>query len=292
MIVTLKNDKFVSEIDSFGAQLISLKDNAGTEYIWQRKAPYWEDCAPILFPIVGRPVNGVITVDGKDYEMDLHGFAQHMDFDVVSQTESVVVFAIKTSDESLKKYPYYFELYVTYTLDDEGIDTQMKIINADKKEILFGIGGHPGISCPLFEGDSFEDYIVDFGKDAGITAVTCDDECFIVSDSSYKLELDNGKLPVKRDLFVHDAIIIERAPFNKLNFVNKENKGIRFEFENFKSFAMWTMWPDEAPFICFEPWNSMGKRTGENSNLKDKMDIIKLSEGKDFVCSYKICPLN
>lgn len=36
MIVTLKNNGFSAKIDSYGAQLISLQDPAGTEYIWQR----------------------------------------------------------------------------------------------------------------------------------------------------------------------------------------------------------------------------------------------------------------
>ena len=292
MIVTLKNEKFTAQIDSFGAQLISAKDLDGNEYIWQRREPFWKDCAPILFPVVGRPLDGVLTIDGKDYEMGLHGFARYSEFDVVSQTEDMVVFMIKSTGETLKNYPYNFEFYVTYTLDDKGINTEMKVVNADKKEILFGVGGHPGISWPIFKGDTFDDYVIDFGKDYDITALTCDDDAFILPDSAYKLKLDNGKLPVKRELFEPDAIVIDRAEFDSLNFVNKEGKGIRFEFKNFKSFAMWTSpCPSEAPFICFEPWNSMGKRKGETSIFKDKMDIVTLEEGKEFICSYKICPI-
>ena len=293
MIITLKNNKFTSQIDSYGAQLISLKDNAGTEYIWQRKAPYWDECAPILFPVVGRPLNGVITVEGKDYEMALHGFARRLEFSIISQNDTVAVLSIKSTDETRKKYPYEFELIITYTLDDDGINTELKIVNTDKKEILFGVGGHPGICWPIFEGDSFDDYVIDFGKNYNITALTCSEDATILPDSAYNLVLDNGKLAVKREMFEPDAIIIDRVPFNSLKFVNKDNKGVRFEFENFKSFAMWTMpYPDEAPYLCFEPWNSMGKRKGENTNLKDKMDIVNLSEGKDFICSYKICPIN
>lgn len=292
MIVTLKNNKFSAQIDSYGAQLISTKDNDGVEYIWQRKKPFWTDCAPILFPVVGRPLDGVLTIDGKNYEMGLHGFARFCEFEIVSQSENVVVFKIESTEETLKNYPYEFEFYVTYTLDDAGINTEMKVVNADKKEILFGVGGHPGINWPIFEGDSFDDYVIDFGKDYDITALACDDDAFIVPDTAYKLKLDNGKLPVKRELFEPDAIVIDRAEFNSLNFVNKEGKGIRFEFENLKSFAMWTMPnPHKAPFICFEPWNSMGKRKGETTIFKDKMDIVTLEVGKEFVCSYKICPI-
>ena len=53
MIVTLKNNGFSAKIDSYGAQLISLQDPAGTEYIWQRDPKHWANCSPLLFPIVG-----------------------------------------------------------------------------------------------------------------------------------------------------------------------------------------------------------------------------------------------
>ena len=99
MIITLKNDKYAAQVDSYGAQLISLKDNTGTEYIWQRKEPFWSECAPILFPVVGRPLDGVITVDGKNYEMGLHGFARHTEFAVVSQNDAAAVLSIKATDE-------------------------------------------------------------------------------------------------------------------------------------------------------------------------------------------------
>lgn len=292
MIVTLENGKFTAQIDSLGAQLISLKDKSGTEYIWQRKEPYWTDCAPILFPVVGRPLDGVITVDGKDYPMDLHGFARENELGILSQQDDKVEFSLKSNNETLKFYPYEFQLIVTFTLDDAGVNTEMKIINTDKKEIYFGIGGHPGICWPIFEGDNPEDYALEFEEDYEVTAITCDENTVILPDSGYKIKFENGKFPIKRELFDRDAIVIERAPFNKFNYVNKNGKGVRFEFENFKSFAMWSeAAPSEAPFVCFEPWNSMGKRKGENSNLKDKKDILNLAEGKEFVCSYKICPI-
>ena len=46
MIVTLKNNGFSAKIDSYGAQLISLQDPAGTEYIWQRDPKHWANCSP------------------------------------------------------------------------------------------------------------------------------------------------------------------------------------------------------------------------------------------------------
>ena len=52
MIVKLENSLLTAGIDTMGAQLISLKDSSGTEYIWQRDPAVWKNCSPILFPIV------------------------------------------------------------------------------------------------------------------------------------------------------------------------------------------------------------------------------------------------
>ena len=52
MLITLTDSKTTAVIDSTGAQLISLKDASGCEYIWQRDAKYWKKCSPLLFPVV------------------------------------------------------------------------------------------------------------------------------------------------------------------------------------------------------------------------------------------------
>lgn len=41
MIRTLNNNTTKVSIDMLGAQLISIKDFAGKEYIWQRNIRFW-----------------------------------------------------------------------------------------------------------------------------------------------------------------------------------------------------------------------------------------------------------
>lgn len=53
MIYELKNGKFTAQVDSYGAQLASLKGADGTEYLWVGDPAYWREHAPVLFPIVG-----------------------------------------------------------------------------------------------------------------------------------------------------------------------------------------------------------------------------------------------
>lgn len=46
MIYTICNSALTACIDETGAQLISLKDKNGTEYIWQRDPAVWSSCSP------------------------------------------------------------------------------------------------------------------------------------------------------------------------------------------------------------------------------------------------------
>ena len=57
MIVTLTNHSLTAQIDSIGAQLISLKDTAAdTEYIWQRDPAYWKAALRSCFQLLGTAV--------------------------------------------------------------------------------------------------------------------------------------------------------------------------------------------------------------------------------------------
>ena len=73
----IKNSFISVKIDSFGAQLNSLKKtNENLEYIWQANPQYWNRNAPILFPIVGRLKDDEYFYKEKKYNMTQHGFAR------------------------------------------------------------------------------------------------------------------------------------------------------------------------------------------------------------------------
>ena len=48
----IKNDQLTLEISSLGAELQSIKDANGNEYLWDGDEQYWNRHSPILFPIV------------------------------------------------------------------------------------------------------------------------------------------------------------------------------------------------------------------------------------------------
>ena len=52
MIVTIQNECLTVDIEDLGAQLASVRNHHGTEYLWQGDADIWARRAPILFPVL------------------------------------------------------------------------------------------------------------------------------------------------------------------------------------------------------------------------------------------------
>ena len=111
-MVELKNEVLTIRVAEKGAELQSVKDSKGREYMWQA-GPEWPRHSPVLFPIVCSVNNETYRVDGNEYHLPRHGFARDMDFTLISQTDDKATFALHESEETLKVYPYHFNLAIT-----------------------------------------------------------------------------------------------------------------------------------------------------------------------------------
>lgn len=163
MTVIIQNDQLIAEIAEHGAELISLKSKEhGLEYIWQGDPAYWGRHAPVLFPFVGRLKDDQYVYQGKTYQMGQHGFARDMDFEVIEHGQEMASFILRSTPETLEKYPFDFELVISYELGGDGITVHYQVANTGEKEMFFSIGGHPAFNVPLEEGLSFEDFYLAF----------------------------------------------------------------------------------------------------------------------------------
>ena len=113
---TIKNDKLTLTVSEHGAELQSIKDNGGEEYLWQGDPAYWGRRSPILFPIVGTVWKNKYRVSGREYELSRHGFARDMEFKLLAKGESQVVYGLHDNAETMKAYPFQFNLAVSYKL--------------------------------------------------------------------------------------------------------------------------------------------------------------------------------
>lgn len=147
-MVELKNEQLTILVSEKGAELQSIKDANGKEYLWQADPKYWPRRSPILFPIVCSVNNETYRIDGKEYHLPRHGFARDAEFKLISQSERKVTLALESSEETKKVYPYDFTLSVSYVLDGNKIGVIWHVHNTDTREIHFQIGGHPAFNIP------------------------------------------------------------------------------------------------------------------------------------------------
>lgn len=147
---TLKNTALTLNISLHGAELTSIMDSFGREFLWQADPAFWKRHSPVLFPIVGSLWDKHFRVNGREYEMGQHGFARDMDFRLVSEREDEMWFELKSSPETLAKYPYKFTLRIGYRLEANKIHVMWEVSGDDSQTMWFQIGAHPAFYLPRF----------------------------------------------------------------------------------------------------------------------------------------------
>ncbi|MCI8443049.1 MAG: aldose 1-epimerase family protein [Provencibacterium sp.] len=285
----LKKGGIRAVVDSLGAQLISLQDEEGTEYIWQRDSRFWASSAPVLFPVVGRVRGEQLQIEGKRYPMPRHGFARQSLFSASRQGEDTLLFRLCSSAETLQSYPFRFQLEVIFTLLCDGLAVRYRVVNEDEREMIFGIGAHPGINCPLVPEECFEDYELRFAQPESVLSPGFSEGEILYSQMHDFLHGSNT-LRLDYDLFQSDAIILEGLKSREVALVGaKSGRGIRFSFPDYSTLAFWTPPGKGAPLLCLEPWYGMGARDDEPSeDLAGKHGMVHLQPGGEWEAEYSI----
>ena len=146
-MLSIKNDKLTVLINTYGAELTSIKHKSGKEFLWQG-GPEWSEHAPVLFPIVSTLKDNKYTLDGKEYYMEAHGFASKCEFEVESQTACSVTMLLKSNSYTLSQYPFDFEFRIRFTLDGNKLCQEYITKNKSKKNMYYSAGSHEGYACP------------------------------------------------------------------------------------------------------------------------------------------------
>ena len=166
MIYTLENSTAIISVDTRNCEIASFRrKDKDIEYMWNGDPKYWSGRNPTLFPHVSSPKNKILNFKGKDYKVNNHGFCRKSEFAFVEQGDDYLLFSLKDNEQTLKEYPYHFEMLVRYTLKDNRIYIDYTIKNNDEDDLYFGFGQHPAFNCPLVKDKEFADYWVEFEKE-------------------------------------------------------------------------------------------------------------------------------
>jgi galactose mutarotase-like enzyme len=293
LIITLKSNSAIAEIETLGAELKSFKDVFGTEYIWCGDEKYWARSSPVLFPIVCSLKNDKTVIDGKEYEMKSHGFARNMEFKVVTKSDDRVTFVLSYCEQTLEVFPFKFALQITYKLIENKLHIKYDVINLDDKDMLFFLGTHPAFNCPLKKNEEFSDYILEFEKNETIACPYFNKEISAIENENRKQVLNDEKtLKLNYEMFKDDALMFENLSSREVKLYNiKTGRGVELAFENFNYFGLWTPPNKNAPFLCLEPWTGVADYDFEGNEFAKKTAVRNLGVNQKETFSLTIIPL-
>ncbi len=150
--IVIKNENISLTVSTLGAEMQSVRDREGTEFLWNGNSTYWTGRVPNLFPYIARLTNETYTLNGRRYHMGIHGFAANTEFLLEDRAENAAVFLLRDNKSTRMMYPFYFEFRVAYNLKGSRISILYSISNKGESPMYFGIGGHPGFSLPFHNG--------------------------------------------------------------------------------------------------------------------------------------------
>jgi len=292
-MIQLQNEHLQVLIKSRGAELCSLKHKqSGTEYIWQAQPDIWGKHSPILFPIVGTLKNGTYSYQGQTYAMGRHGFARDMDFACIENNEHQVIFQLVANDETLKCYPFLFELRVVYTLQNNTVDVRYEVQNSGMQTMYFSIGAHPAFNIPLEKEADFESYSVQIdvldSQTLPILLYPLNEHGLLrAAESTPYFETVRNIMPLKRDLFQQDALVFKGINAAVISIIDEQQQcRLQVQYDNFPYLGLWNKYG--ADFMCIEPWCGITDAEDTHGCLTAKEGMMKLEPQNKWTAAWEI----
>lgn len=283
----IENEHYKVAIRNQGGELTSIYDKAtGVEHLWQGDASIWPWHAPNLFPIVGGLNNDQLHIDGKTYTMQRHGFNRQSELLLLESDAQSAKFSLPYSEKTLAAYPYKFDFHVHYDLIDDALRVTYKVINMDRKDIYFSVGGHPAFNVPFNKGEQYEDYYLEFETEEKLhTHLLSAAGTF--SGETKLVPMDGNKLHLTRDLFANDALVFKNMQSRMVTIKStKHDRSLSVEFPHFNYLGLWAK--TGADFVCIEPWLGCADTAGKEVDFSKKENIQLLRMGHVFEAAFFI----
>ncbi len=279
MVSYIENGCLEIGVKHFGAVLTSVKSQKSDfEFLWQGNPEIWNGQSPVLFPIIGRLLGDRCNIDGKEYQIIRHGLARHSGFDLIEKTDNRLVFLQREDKETLKCYPYKYELYMSFELDGNTLTVTHTVKNPNEKDMYFSLGAHPAFNCET--GDK-----IVFEKKETAYCERIDRDSILLPEK--ELILDNSDtITIEKDTFDKDVMIFSGLNSKRVTLESAHSqRKISFEFFDAPFFSVWAK-PD-APFVCLEPWYGINDSYEKMPDFAHKRGNVRLEAGGEFSFKWR-----
>jgi galactose mutarotase-like enzyme len=278
---TIENQQLKVTIHPKGAELQSIfHKGLDLEYMWGGDPAFWGKHSPILFPIVGSLKEDTYYFQDKAYTMSRHGFAREMEFEVTERGPGYITFLLRSNEATLKKYPFAFELRVTYLLTPDGLKTTWSVKNLSAGDMYFSIGGHPAFKVPLVSGTNYNDYFLELEHPETLRRWPISPDGLIEKNPVVLSENDKI-LPLTKELFAADALVFKNLSSKLITLKSAQtDHGLQFNLTGFPYLGIWAA--KNADFVCIEPWCGIADSVDTDQQLVNKEGINRIAPGTGF----------
>ena len=287
MIHYIENQHLQLAVKRYGAEIYSIKSvKTGKEYIWDANPKIWANHAPVLFPIVGALKEGIFYYNNQKYSLPQHGFMRsNQQVILVENTAGSLKFLLKSSKHTKENYPFDFEFYTSYILEQNSIVVKHEIYNPSDGEIYFSVGAHPAFKCPVNKGEDYNDYYLEFEKEENSKSWKIDNG-LIALESEEVFKIPNV-LNLHRDIFNQGALVFKDLKSRKISLKSRKSEQVvTLKFDGFPYMGIWAK--PQAEFVCIEPWLGIADSVDAEQDITRKEGIIKLDGGEKYIAKYFI----
>lgn len=287
-MITIENEYLSVQISPQGATLQSVYGKkTGIEYLWQGDRAYWGGRAPNLFPFVGRLFESRYTHEGKSYPMRIHGFYGKQETVPQQNAPDSCTFYLKDTPETYEIYPFHFECWMEYALEGSKLNITFRVKNTGDHTMYCGVGGHPGFNIPMEDGLAFEDYDLVFRNAENARVVNFSQGVLTVSESPYQM-VDGCKVPLRHELFPHDALVLTNLDRQVTIKSDKGTHGVTVAYPEMPYVGFWHKPKSDAPYVCVEPWSVLPGREGVVEELSTMPGLTAVEPGASWTNPWSI----
>ncbi len=270
-------------INADGAELCSLRDAAGTEFLWSARPP-WPRHAPVLFPIVGRLAGDRLLHEGQSYRLTQHGFARDRTFTWTERSDTACGLLLEDDEKTRALYPFPFRFELRYAVSDGALTITFAVTNTGTGVLPASMGAHPAFVWPLHAGLAKTAHTLRFAEPepAPIRRL----EGGLLKPDGVPTPIQGRDLPLREDLFTDDAIVMDRVASRSVRFAAAYGPAIDVSWSGFRELGIW-MKPG-GDFLCIEPWLGTASPAGFDGAFIDKPGLMLLDPGERREASMAI----
>ncbi len=275
--VTITSGDLSARINPLGAELWSLTDRQGREYMTDADPAFWTGHAPVLFPIVGALNGNRYRLDGQEYGLSKHGFARHSRFEVIEAGEGVARFRLSDSAETRGVYPFAFALEMAFELDGARLSMTGTVTNPGEGALPFSFGFHPAFAWPLPGGAAKADHAIAFDQSEPQPIRAVDLKSGLLLPETIPTPVEGHTFTPTSELFEADALIWDDLASRALTFGAPGGTQLAIAFPETPMLGIWQK--PGAAYLCVEPWQGHADPVGFAGDFREKPGVVELAPG-------------